>query len=142
MVSNTLNSTDACKAGCVSRIHPVVAVAKPFLLRHCDIIVNGLTAAIKIILHVKGSLKKSFPFRAGYDVFMFKEQNDPHEQCNSDATFWLLCWFSEQRLTENICVAVFVLSFFHLVSLTHSIVFPFPRSYVFLLIFHVCSPSL
>lgn len=75
----------------MSRIHPVVAVAKPLLLRHCDIFVNGLTTAITTILHVRGSLKTGFPFRAGYNVVMFKEQNDPHEQCNSDATFWLLC---------------------------------------------------
>lgn len=48
----------------MSRIHPVVAVAKLLLHRHCDIIVNVLT----MILYARHKFP-SFPFMAGYDVF-------------------------------------------------------------------------
>lgn len=33
-----------------------------------------------------------FPFKAGYNALMFKEQIDPYEQCNDDAMVWHVCW--------------------------------------------------
>ncbi len=77
---------------------------------------------------------------------VFKEQNDPHEHCNGDATVWVLCccvFWNRASLKTHALFFLHYLYLFILVSLTKLwYVFPFPIPSMFFPFIFPCPLSI